>query len=166
MDNNFEKAFKKVIELEGGYTVHQNQTESEITYAGIYRKAHPKWSGWEYIDKREVPPTQIIREFYYENFYKAYEELEPNIAFVMFESSVNMGSTAIKLAQRICKIADDGVAGPKTIVALSLCEPKDFLYSFTIARITYYNHLAKKEQYKPYLRGWINRSLQSMEGIA
>lgn len=166
MDDNFLKAFDNVIELEGGYALHKNQTETHVTYAGIYRKAHPKWSGWEHIDKGSTPPTQMVREFYYENFYKAYEALEPKVAFVMFESSVNMGATAVKLAQRVLKIADDGVAGVKTIGALTSVDPQEFLYSFTIAKIAYYNHLAKNEQYRPYLRGWINRALKSMEGMA
>ncbi|MBE0491118.1 MAG: hypothetical protein IBX44_02580 [Sulfurospirillum sp.] len=165
MSSNFIKAFDKVIELEGGYTLHKNQTESAVTYAGIYRKAHPKWSGWEYVDKEETPPTQLVREFYYERYYKAYENLDHNIAYVMFESSVNMGATAVKLAQRVLNIADDGVAGAKTLTALKGATPREFLYSFTIAKIAYYNHLASKEQYKPYLRGWINRSLKSLEGI-
>lgn len=166
MDNNFLKAYDKVIELEGGYTLHKNQTETAETYAGIYRKAHPTWSGWEYIDKGFTPPTSLVREFYYEKFYKVYEELDPNVAFTMFESSVNMGATAVKLAQRVLKIADDGVVGAKTIQALNGVDPQQFLYAFAIAKISYYNHLAQKEQYKPYLRGWINRALKSMEGVA
>lgn len=163
MDDIFLKAYERVIELEGGYALHKNQTETAVTYAGIYRKAHPNWSGWEYIDKGDTPPTQMVREFYYEKFYKVYEELEPLIAFVMFESSVNMGKTAVKLAQRVLSLADDGVVGAKTLEALRRVDPQLFLYSFTIAKIAYYNHLARKEQYRPYLRGWINRALQSME---
>lgn len=163
MDNNFEKAFNTVIELEGGFTLHKNKTESAVTYAGIYRKAHPSWEGWEYIDKNQTPPTQMVREFYYEKFYKQFVTLDPKIAFILFECSVNMGATAIKLAQRTLGIVDDGVFGAKTELALIQSEPDKFILNFTIARIVYYNYLAKKEQYKPYLRGWINRAVTTLE---
>ena len=42
MNDDFEKSFLKVMELEGGFALHQNQTESQVTYAGIYRKAQPE----------------------------------------------------------------------------------------------------------------------------
>lgn len=163
MDNNFEKAFNTVIELEGGFTLHKNSTESAITYAGIYRKAHPAWSGWEFIDKNQIPPTQMVREFYYEKFYKEYEMLPPKISSILFESSVNMGATAIKLAQRALGVADDGIVGVKTKEMLRSVDEEAFVLRFTIAKITYYNHLSAKEQYRPYLRGWINRALKSAE---
>lgn len=165
MDEHFEKAFVKVIELEGGFTLHKNKTEQAVTYAGIYKKAHPSWEGWEYIDKNQTPPTHLVREFYYENFYKDFEELEPNIAYILFESSVNMGATAIKLAQRTLGVVDDGVFGPKTQRVLIQTDPHKFLLEFTISKIVYYNYLAKKEQYQPYLRGWINRAVKSLEMV-
>lgn len=164
MNDDFEKSFLKVIELEGGFVLHQNQTESQATYAGIYRKAHPRWEGWEYIDKNETPPTYLVRTFYYEKFYKPFNELDPQIAYLLFEATVNMGDTAIKLAQRALGLVDDGLVGEKTKKALSQCDKDTFAYSFTIAKIAYYNNLAAKEQYRPYLRGWINRALKSVEG--
>lgn len=165
MNNDFEKSFLKVMELEGGFTLHKNQTESDVTYAGIYRKAHPKWEGWEYIDKKETPPTSLVRTFYYEKFYKQFNELDSQIAYLLFEATVNMGNTAIKLAQRALGLVDDGIIGPKTKNALLECNKDRFAFSFTIAKIAYYNNLAAKEQYRPYLRGWINRALKSVEGL-
>lgn len=165
MNNDFEKSFLKVMELEGGFTLHKNQTESDVTYAGIYRKAHPKWEGWEYIDKKETPPTSLVRTFYYEKFYKQFNELDSQIAYLLFEATVNMGNTAIKLAQRALGLVDDGIIGPKTKNALFECNKDRFAFSFTIAKIAYYNNLAAKEQYRPYLRGWINRALKSVEGL-
>ena len=165
MGNNFEEAFKKVIDLEGGFTLHKNQTESEVTYAGIYKKAHPNWRGWEYIDKKETPPTSLVRTFYYENYYKQFEDLPNAIAYVLFESSVNMGSTAIRLAQSVANVVSDGVFGPKTKEALQNVDEELFIAKFTLAKIAYYNTLAKRDRYRPYLRGWINRALSSVKEI-
>ena len=52
----FEKALEKVLQLEGGLKLHKNPTENFETYAVIYRKAHPNWEGWKYLDRGLEPP--------------------------------------------------------------------------------------------------------------
>lgn len=47
---NFEKAFKLVVEAEGGY-VHDKDDKGGETFMGITRKNHPKLKMWEIIDK-------------------------------------------------------------------------------------------------------------------
>lgn len=47
---NFEKAFKLVVEAEGGY-VHDKDDKGGETFIGITRKNHPKLKMWEVIDK-------------------------------------------------------------------------------------------------------------------
>jgi len=63
-DDPFEAAFQKVIRLEGGFVLHRHKTEKDVTYAGIYRAAHPRWEGWEWIDRGEEPPVDIVQNFY------------------------------------------------------------------------------------------------------
>jgi lysozyme family protein len=161
MTKEYEESFLKVMELEGGFVLHQNKTEHAQTYAGIYRAAHPSWEGWRYIDDKAEPPVQLVREFYYDNFYKRYEDLQPKKAYLLFEFAVNAShQRAIMIAQRICGVADDGIMGPKTKEAIAGIEDEEFALRYTIARIAFYNSLAKKTQYRPYLRGWINRALE------
>lgn len=163
MNSDFLEAFNAVMELEGGFTLHKNKTESDVTYAGIYRVAHPSWSGWSAIDKGLTPDTDLVREFYYENYYKEFALLEPSTAALLFEAKVNMGATAIKLAQRVSGVSDDGIFGAKSAAAIAALDKEHFTKSFALARIAYYNHLAAKERYRPYLRGWINRTMKSLE---
>lgn len=83
----FEKALRKILELEGGLKLHKNPTEEYETYAGIYRKAHPEWEGWKYIDKGLEPPFELVKDFYYENYYKPFEEVrDERVKSLLFET--------------------------------------------------------------------------------
>ncbi len=51
---NFEQAYDKMMEDEGGYVLHEVQGDrGGQTYAGIARKMNPKWEGWQHIDYQE-----------------------------------------------------------------------------------------------------------------
>ena len=162
----FREALQKVLQLEGGLKLHRNPTEQAETYAGIYRKAHPEWEGWRYIDKGEMPPFELVERFYYENFYKPFEEIEnERIKNLLFETSVNLGiRQTVKLAQKILGLPVDGILGPRTLSALNSVNPEEFIKDFTLARIAFYTALANKnpKKYALYLRGWINRALEAM----
>jgi len=162
----FKEVLQKVLELEGGLKLHRNPTEQAETYAGIYRKAHPEWEGWRYIDKGEMPPFELVEKFYYENFYKPFEGIESEkIKDILFETAVNVGvKQAVKLAQRVLGVKTDGILGPKTLSALNSVNPEEFIKDFTLARIAFYTALANKnpKRYALYLRGWINRALEAM----
>jgi len=170
---SFEKALNKVLSLEGGLVLHKNPTEQTQTYAGIYRKAHPEWQGWRYIDKGQTPPFELIRDFYYENFYKPFESIQnETIRDLLFEFAVNASvKTAIKLLQKIINTTPDGILGQKTLQKLDeyLTEKseEEFIKDFTLARIAFYTNLANKnpKQYGLYLRGWINRSLKAIREL-
>jgi len=167
---NFEKALEKVLELEGGLRLHKNPTENFETYAGIYRKAHPEWEGWKYIDKGLEPPFELVKEFYYENYWRPFEEVkDERIKTLLFETAINLGTRqAVKLAQKVLGVKVDGILGPKTLQALNSADPKDFIRDFTLARIAFYTALANKNprKYGLYLRGWINRTLEVLSWVS
>ncbi len=166
MKEEFETHFQKVIQLEGGFRLIQNPNEKAKTYAGIYRISHPNWEGWEFIDRDESPPTEMVRKFYYENYYKRLEEIkDPQVRFIIFEFAVNAGlKKAIKLAQAVVGTSPDGIIGPKTISALNSTLPLDFIKSYLLARIKHYLDLANKDpkRYGIYLRGWLNRTFRGV----
>jgi len=163
---SFKKALHKVLELEGGLRLHRNPTENFETYAGIYRKAHPNWEGWKWIDKKQKPPFELVESFYYDNFYKPFKEVkDEKVKSLLFETAVNLGvRQTVKLAQKVLGVRVDGVLGPKTLEALNSTNPEDFIKDFTLARIAFYTALANKnpKKYGLYLRGWINRTLEAM----
>jgi len=166
MKLEFEQHFQKVIQLEGGFKLERNPTESEDTYAGIYRKAHPDWPGWRYIDRGETPPPELVRRFYYDHYYRPLEAIaNPEIRFAIFEFGVNAGlKQAVKIAQGVAGTSPDGIIGPKTLAALNAMEPDDFKKSYLIARIKHYLDLANKDpqRYGIYLRGWLNRAFTGL----
>jgi len=170
MKPEFEGHFQKVIGLEGGLRLTRNPTESADTFAGIYRKAHPSWEGWRYIDRGEIPPTELVRRFYYENLYRHLEDVEnPDSRFAIFEFAVNAGLTkAVKIAQAVVGTSPDGIIGPKTLTALNSVNYEDFIKSYLIARIKHYLDLANSnpKRYGVYLRGWLNRAFEGGKGMS
>jgi len=163
---SFDEILKQVLKFEGGLKLHKNPTEDMETYAGIYRKAHPEWEGWKWIDRGERPPFDLVKQFYYENYYKPFENIENDkVRALLFETAVNLGvRQAVKIAQRLLGLSTDGIIGPKTLKALNSVNPDDFLRDYTLARIAFYTSLANKnpKRYGIYLRGWINRALEAM----
>lgn len=167
---DFEQALQKVLELEGGLKVHKNPTEKTITYAGIYRETNPNWPGWQYIDKGEQPPFFLVRDFYYNNYYKPFEDIQnEKIKALLFETAVNIGvRQTIKLMQRVLGVKADGILGPQTLKAINSVSPEDFIKDFALARIAFYTGLANRDprEYGIYLRGWINRTLEALSWVS
>ncbi|MCS7232336.1 MAG: putative peptidoglycan-binding domain-containing protein, partial [Elusimicrobiota bacterium] len=147
MHPGFERHFQRVIQLEGGFSLHRNPTEEADTYAGIYRKAFPKWHGWEYIDRGEIPPTELVRKHYYEQFYRHLEGIKnERIRFIIFEFAVNAGlKKAIKIAQVVVGVVPDGVLGPKTLGALNSYSEELFIAHYSLARIKHYLDIVNRD---------------------
>lgn len=167
---DFKEALNKVIQLEGGLTLHKNPTEDFETYAGIYRKAHPDWEGWKYIDNGQIPPFSLVEDFYCENYWRPFEKIENSkIKALLFETAVNLGIIqTVKLAQKVIGVKVDGILGPKTLHAINSIEPEDFIRDFILLRIAFYTALANKnpQKYGLYLRGWINRALEVLSWVS
>lgn len=160
---DFETAFRKVIVLEGGFVLHKNKTEDAETYAGIYRKAHPNWKGWAYIDRGISPPTSEVRNFYKKEFWDKIDLPDSEAKYIIFEYGVNAGlSKAIKIAQAVVGEVVDGVIGNKTKSAIAKVDPEKFVMMYTLARIKHYVDLSANNKYRIYLRGWINRALEAL----
>ncbi len=163
---NFEQAFDKMMEDEGGYVLHEVQGDrGGQTYAGIARKMHPKWEGWQHIDYQETPPTQLVRDFYKENFWnkiKGDDLTHDVIASSLFNFAVNAGvPVSIKLAQICVKTAPDGVIGPKTISALNQANPELFVAYYALAKIARYRDIVTRDRSQmKFMLGWINRTLK------
>ena len=90
-------------------------------------------------------------------------ELPPALALLVFDTAVNQGPReAAKLLQRVLKLRDDGVVGPKTLAAANGFRPAAELRAlFSEIRLRTYEELAAtKPRYRPYLRGWRLRVLR------
>ncbi|CUU81854.1 Predicted Peptidoglycan domain [Campylobacter hyointestinalis subsp. hyointestinalis] len=158
--------------------LHKNSTENDITYFGIYRTAHPNWSGWCVVDEAlqrlslsEASKSLYanewlngkVHQFYLDNFWHKMQldKIDSQkIADELFCFGCNAGiKTAIKLAQRVVNIKDDGIIGDKTINALNSFDENEFDIAFDGAEIEYYDKLiAKNPRLSLYKKGWYNRA--------
>jgi len=113
-----------------------------------------------------------LSEFRYSNFFKqktAYEiyrkdywnkikadELPETIRLIVFSSAVNQGvGQASRFIQKMVKVSQDGIIGPKTLLALREINPKALKYAFLKLQTEHYFSLNKPE----FIKGWILRLL-------
>lgn len=140
----FEAAFYRLMEHEGGYSDHPDDRGGE-TYRGIARNAHPDWPGWERIDRyknAEAFPKVLdadhalkgwIQDFYRDNYWRKVggDQIQnQEIAEFVFDFAVNAGvQVAAEHLQRALNVLNrkatlwpdlvvDGDVGPKTQAAL------------------------------------------------
>jgi lysozyme family protein len=162
----FSPAFDSMIISEGGYLLTNIPGDTGgQTYAGISRRHWPNWPGWLYVDRKETPPTQLVRDFYKEQFWdviKGDELNDQRMAESIFSFAVNTGTkVAVKLAQIVVGTAPDGVLESKTVSALNTISPHIFMPSYTVAKIARYRDIVMKNRSQSkFLLGWINRTLK------
>lgn len=159
--------------------LHKNKGENGFTFYGIYEGANPDWEGWfkiyETFRKTKNIKTAslalyddyeligLVRGFYKTSFWneiKGDEITSQIIANELFIFGVNAGiSQAVKLAQRILKIKDDGVLGNQTLKALNSYDEVRFSKAYDEAEINFYITLSENNPAKQrFLKGWINRA--------
>ena len=178
---NFDLSYQKMLKLEFNSprnALHKNKGETGYTFMGIYQTAHPNWRGWAIVEAylQNFGNMQLASERLYQNaeikeltaqFYKKefwdkakldsvipYEQ-----AHLIFCFGVNVGlKTAIKKAQQIVGVDDDGIVGKITIKALNAYSPLKFETEYKRAFIDYYTRLATSNpKYRVFLTGWLNR---------
>jgi lysozyme family protein len=163
---DFSLAFERMIANEGGYKLTNIKGDKGgQTYAGIARNRWPNWPGWVSIDQGDVPPSQMVRDFYAAHFWLPVcgdQILFQRIAENLFDFAVNAGvSVAVKLAQVVVGTTPDGKAGPKTIKALNEANQEKFVALYALAKIARYRDIVTKDHTQAkFLLGWINRTLK------
>lgn len=163
----FLPAFDRMLANEGGFKLTDIKGDKGgQTYAGIARNRNGRWAGWSFIDRGEIPPTQMVRDFYRANFWDAVKGdyiLHQSVAESLFDFAVNAGAkTAIKLAQIVGGVASDGDIGPKTLEALNAIDEGSFRIAYALAKIARYRDIVVRDRSQmKFLLGWINRVLNS-----
>ncbi len=162
----FLPAFDRMSSNEGGYKLtNVKDDRGSVTYAGIARNRNGRWAGWSFIDRGEIPPTQMVRDFYRANFWDAVKGdyiLHQSVAESLFDFAVNAGaSTAIKLAQIVGGVAADGQVGPKTLTAINSMDDDEFVTKYALAKVARYHAIVTKDRTQiRFLLGWISRTLK------
>jgi len=168
---HFEASFEKMIQNEGGYTLHKVEGDrGGSTYAGIARKYHPDWEGWADIDTGEMERPELfqkVRDFYRLNFWdriRADDIKAEKVSASIFDFAVNGGvKTASALAQGVVGAKPDGIIGPQTIAKINQEDAVRFTLKFTLEKVARYAAICNRDRSQSkFLLGWINRSLKDL----
>jgi lysozyme family protein len=180
---SFQSIYPYVAQFEGGYVNDPADSGGE-TFRGISRVNWPRWPGWAAIDaakkqgirkardidvffKNDEAMQRSVEDFYETNFYRTCADLGlPDRATgKMFDTAVNCGTgRAVKFAQAILGVAQDGVAGPKTRAAAAAYfkaagDEGKFLKAFVAQQSAFYQGIvARKPSQAKFLNGWLRRA--------
>lgn len=144
---NFDKAFEIVIGHEGGYVNDPRDPGGETKY-GISKKAYP------YADIKNLTIDQA-KEIYKRDYWDRLEadKLPESVRLMVFDCGVNCGLTASKkILQRSAGTKDDGIIGPKTMMAVQYTP--DIEQQFAGFWLQYYTDLPG---WPTYGKGWTRR---------
>lgn len=169
---DFLLAFEAMMTDEGGYQLHTVPGDrGGMTYAGIARNFNSDWDGWAFIDRKETPPTAMVRDWYRENYWAPICGDQINsqvIAASIFNFAVNSSapkrpSVAIKLAQLVVGATPDGNIGERTVAALNAADPEKFAMAYALAKIARYRDIVTRDRVQgKFLLGWVNRALKGL----
>lgn len=165
---DFLPEFERVLIAEGGYKLTDIANDKGgQTYAGISRKHNPSWIGWDAIDAGSTPTSNVVREFYKQNYWnpiRGDEIKQQSVAGVIYDFAVNAGvGTAVKLAQIVVGCTPDGKVGPKTLEAWNSIDEHTFRLAYCVAKVTRYRDIVARDKTQiKFLMGWLNRSLKSV----
>lgn len=172
----FTDAVEKVLKHEGGYVDNKNDKGKKTNW-GITQAVYETFLKRKLSDAeaesvmRNMPRSHAIA-IYKKNYWDVVkgDQLPYAVAVALFDQAVNRGhQSAIKQAQGILKIPQDGVAGPqfvnsvKALVSVKGNE-KAFLDKYLAASKVFYTNLAKNNPTQAeFLKGWLKRvdSLQA-----
>ncbi|MDH0776829.1 secretion activator protein [Delftia tsuruhatensis] len=165
---NFDQAFDRLIGHEGKFTANpaddgnwtggrQGRGELKGTKYGISAAAYP------HLDIKGLTLEQA-KAIYLEDFWDVIGRAHPAIKFQMFDAAVNHGlGNAVRILQRAVMVADDGIWGPRSQVALDSMQElrghNDVLLRFLGFRLKFWASLAKFDQFG---RGWTNRGAENL----
>jgi lysozyme family protein len=165
-NRTFEIALQFVLEHEGELANHPYD-RGGLTYRGIARNAWPHWEGWKYIDKGEKPPLELVRKFYYDNFWVPLkcDSLPPPIAIFLFDSAVGSGhSIPTRWLQKAIGAKPDGIVGNETIQKAQKASPQAVVDSMLRQRMLLYANIVRHDRRQNvFLYGWLRRTMNLVD---
>lgn len=154
----FDDAFEILVGHEGGYVNDPNDPGGETKY-GISKRSYPAENiGAMTLDRAK---TIYKRDFWDK---ARCDELDPVLAFQVFDAAVNSGvSASVKWLQQAAGAVADGAFGPNTMRAVQAI-PAGAL----AARMTGWRLLAMTDMrgWRNYSKGWARRLGKNLVGMA
>lgn len=165
---NFDQAFERLISHEGGFTDNPkdrgNWTSGKIgvgqlkgTKYGVSAMTYPT------LDIANLTLDDAKRIYRRDFWSSAGCDLVPvGMKFDLFDTAINSGpGMAARLLQRAAGVADDGVIGPKTMLAVSNMDPERLHARFNGWRLDFLND--NPQQWAEFGRGWAQRIADNLK---
>ncbi len=187
--SDFGKAYLKMKQAEYSgkeyLFLHYLSDEKGYTCGGIYQTANPDALDWEYIDKLtrlnqnmrrtavmlyhdKVIQMQVFNYFrkHYWHISKLSEILHQKVAEEIYMASVLYHPTrAVKMAQKIAQVKEDGILGSMSIKGINNVELRYFDDMYDVLEVQLAKSIAHKYDKLHYLDGWKNRANDSWDII-
>lgn len=156
---NFDIAFDRLIGHEGEFTDNPNDrgnwTKGRIgagklngTKFGISAMSYPN------LDIKNLT-IQQAREIYRRDFWGRSDELPDAVRFDFFDSAVNSGYVqAVKWLQKALGVVEDGIIGPKTMLAARIIDPQKLAKRFNGIRLM---SMTDMGAWSSFGKGWARR---------
>jgi lysozyme family protein len=156
----FERAVKRVLEFEGGYSNDPVDAGGETKF-GISKRSYPNVD----IKNLTIEDAKFIyyRDFWEPQLYRDFESAE--LAEKVFDLAVNVGTNrAHTLLQRALRavgspVKEDGVLGKITLAAVNSANETALLAALRSEAAGYYRSIVTKNAgQNRFINGWLKRA--------
>lgn len=166
---DYRDAIKKVLEHEGGFVNHKadkggptNWGVTQAVYDKYIQEVTKNPSYKSTIAEIQNMPIGNALAIYKKNYWDVIQGDKITryaIAAAIFDQAINRGPVAaVKQAQRLLGLTDDGKVGPTTLSYLNKVDEAKFLASYLAASKTAYQQIvANNPSQAVFLTGWLNR---------
>jgi lysozyme family protein len=153
----FYEAFPRLIQFEGGYVNHPNDTETK--YGITIATARSNGYIGDMQDLTLARAMEIAKKEYWDVI--KCDSLPDLIQFPMFDAAYNSGPvTAVIWLQKIIRTTQDGVVGPITIQLAKDFSPLDLKIKLLAERLKFMTSLSTWDKFG---KGWARRIADIME---
>jgi lysozyme family protein len=162
MHNNFDFAFERVIQSEGGYVNDPHDAGGE-TNLGVTKAAWSAYIGRAIQDgEMKALTVDAVKPFYKKMYWDKMhcDDLPKGLDYAAFDFAVNAGvGQSSKFIQRCVGAKDDGSIGPATMAAVAKADPRMLLLGFANQKVLFYRSLVEKNAtQEKFLKGWLARA--------
>lgn len=155
MKDNFERCLAHVLKSEGGWVNHPKDPGGETNF-GVTRRVWEEFVGKKDVDMKSLTP-EMVAPLYKANYWAKCkgDSLPIGVDLCVFDFGVNSGThRAVVFLQRVVKVTQDGVLGPKSLAAVNAMSPETLIKEYCMARRLFIRGLVT---YEHFGRGWENR---------
>ena len=157
MKDNWETAFAMVLKHEGGY-VNNPKDPGGMTNLGVTKRVWEEFVGHD-VDEaamRALTPD-MVKPLYKKNYWDRIkgDDLPSGVDYAAYDLAVNSGTgRAAKYLQQIAGVPADGMIGPKSMEAISACDPEQTVDALCDMRLDF---LKRLPTWDTFGKGWGRR---------